>query len=70
MKLSDIKELSFFKGIDGYGVLLKLYYIAVNIRGSVISTDFWRDLSKKTLEINNTTRWNLWNTLIDAAIEK
>jgi hypothetical protein len=70
MKLSDIKELGFFEGMDGYGALSKLHHIAVNIRGSAISTDFWRDLSEKTLGINNATRWNSWNALIDAAIEK
>jgi hypothetical protein len=56
------------EGADSNNALQKLHHLATLMRTSSKQADLWRDLCDRCLGIDNETRWNSWNMLIDAAI--
>jgi hypothetical protein len=55
---------------DEMECLSKLHYYATQIRSSSHQSDIFRDLSDIELGINNETRWNSWNSIINTALNR
>jgi hypothetical protein len=63
----EVEERAIFRKI---GPLGKLHNIVVHIQGSAGRTKEFKDLAKRTIPLDNRTRWNSWYQMLIVAIEK
>ena len=65
----ELKEREIFMR-NQMGVLGKLHTIVVYIRASSLRTQEFTKEAGRMIPLDNSTRWNSWNTMINVALEK
>ena len=51
------------------GPLGKLHNLVVHIRGSANRTTWFVEKAKRSIPLNNRTRWNSWFHMLDVALD-